>query len=389
MAATAPKVIERIRMSALRRSLPLLVTTFINRCGTIGLSLLPMLLVEKGFSSGSSAAVMTGVKTGLLVGTYLGGVLSDRVGMKWSLVASFFLSGVGLGFLPFGSTVLWIGFWAVVTQFGQALFYSPARLLVVELVPPEEQQESMGWLKTTNNLGNIFSYVLGTLFAGLGVTLLILFDSVTSLTACIVGAWLLPNPTKHEPGAKKQGGEATGTWKTFVMCTLTVAGFYFLFDLFMVSTSARCRALFGQEGLRIFSEAMVLNTVLCTAFVVVAARRLNNPRVVFPVSILLSAIAMLLVAHDVKQKAVILVATLIITVAEILFTALAQFVLIRATPASGSQGAIYGFSLLVQSAARVVGSALAFPMIVNGDHPMTFVGVSAAAILVVSFMARP
>jgi MFS family permease len=375
--------------STFRQSFPLLATTFINRCGTIGLSLLPMLLVAKNVPDAGASTVLVAVKVALLAGTYLGGWASDRVGMKRSVLLSFLLSGIGLAFLPFADSLLWLGVWAVLAQLGQALFYSPARILVVELVPPEKQQESIGWLKTANNLGNILSYVFGALFSAWGMTALILFDSITSLAAAGVGAKLLPNLGKHGAAASKAGpGAPRGSWVVFVLATLTVAGFYFFYDLFMVATSARCQVLFGDEGLRLFSEAMVINTVLCTLFVVLAARYAHNAGLVFPLSIVLIAAGTALTAWDVRARLVIFLAMFLTSVAEILFTSLAQFVIIRSTPATANQGVIYGTSLVVQSLARILGAAVAFPMVVHNANPLPFIAVCAAVLLAVSFLAR-
>ena len=167
-----------------------------------------MLLVEKQISSGSSSAIMTAVKVALVVGTYLGGLASDRVGMRASLVLSFLLAGVGMGFLPFSGTLEWMCVWAIIAQLGQALFYSPARLLIVEVVAPEGHQESMGWLRTANNLGLIVSFSIGTLFARWGITFLMLFDSITSLFAAGVGGRMLPHVPRKTKAEVKERREA-------------------------------------------------------------------------------------------------------------------------------------------------------------------------------------
>ena len=66
-------------MSTFRRSLPLITTSFINKTGTIGLSLVPMILVERHLSAGQSSLVMTLIKASTLGGTLLGGLSSDRL----------------------------------------------------------------------------------------------------------------------------------------------------------------------------------------------------------------------------------------------------------------------------------------------------------------------
>jgi predicted MFS family arabinose efflux permease len=371
--------------TTLRRSAPLLVTAFINRCGTIGLSLLPMLLVEKQLSSASASMVMTVVKVALLVGTLAGGWACDRLGMKRSLLISFGLAGLGLGMLPLGDTTVWICAFAVIGQLGQALFYSPARVMVVELVPPAQQQESIGWLKTANNLGNIVSFAIGAICFHWGVLVLMLFDSLTSLAAAGVGAKVLPDLGRKAAKRPEAGG---GTWSLFVLCTLAVAGFFFFYELFMVATAAKCRIVYGDEGLRLFSEAMIVNTVLCTGLAVVAAKALRRPAIVFPAGIALVAIGTYL-ATGVAGKPVIFAGVLIISLGEIAFTALAQFVIIRSTPRTARPGLVYSMSLVVQSLGRIVGATLAFPMVVHADHPLPFLATCAVILVALSIVARP
>jgi hypothetical protein len=63
---------------AFRQCRPVLLTTFTNRVGSIGLSLVPILLVHKGVTTGQGAFVLSTMKATILAGTLAGGALSDR-----------------------------------------------------------------------------------------------------------------------------------------------------------------------------------------------------------------------------------------------------------------------------------------------------------------------
>ena len=134
---------------------------------------------------------------------------------------------------------------------------------------------------------------------------------------------------------------------------------------------------------------MVLNTVLCSIFAVFAARSIRNPNVVFPLGIILVASGAAIVTAGLDSKWIIFIGVSVFSFGEIIFTALAQFVLIRTTPASEDQGSLYGLSLVVQSMGRILGAALAFPLVVHGSHPVTFILLSASLVLLLSFLARP
>jgi hypothetical protein len=171
----------------------------------------------------------------------------------------------------------------------------------------------------------------------------------------------------------------------FIAVTLTVAGFSGLLDLFAISAAASCRLRFGAEGLRVFSEAMIVNVVLCTAFAVLAARWLRSASVVFPLGIILVTGAIGLIACGGPSKTLVFLAVLVMTIGEIAFTALAQFAVMRSTPGgTKNQASIYGASLAVQSLGRIAGAAVAFPIVVHGEHPLRFLGACAAVALALS-----
>ncbi|MGZ3741733.1 MAG: hypothetical protein ACXVB9_20320, partial [Bdellovibrionota bacterium] len=90
-----------ISSPAFRRSLPVTLTSFINKAGTIGLSIVPVILVEHHLSAGESASVMGAIKAAGLVGVLLGGRLCDLWGLRTTLLLSFLISGLGMLPLPF------------------------------------------------------------------------------------------------------------------------------------------------------------------------------------------------------------------------------------------------------------------------------------------------
>lgn len=377
-------------MSAFRASLPLVVTSFINKCGTIGLNLLPMILVERQISARDSSLVMTLVKVATVGGIFLGGWASDRLGMKKTILSSFIISAVALALMPFSPTILTLTITSVAASGAIGMFPAAARLLLVELVPFQLQQESMGWLRTALNFGQVVCYSIGTIFSRWGIIILFLFDSFTSLLAAGIGAKILPRQgvTQQQTSSTPSEEKPTAvSWNMFFLCAVIVAGYSFLYELYFVGAAAKYKLLFGDEALRIFSVIMLINTVLCSIFAVVAARSIKNPHFAFPVGIVLVAVGTVLAVSGTPSFPIICLGALVVTLGEIIFTALGMFMMIRMTPASKSRGSVYSFGMVIQHSGRILGAALAFPVIVHGSHPVPFIVGSAAVILLLISVA--
>lgn len=378
--------------SVFRRALPLLFTTFVNKCGAIGLSLLPMLLIERRVTDGDASLALGVVKTALVVGMFAGGFLSDRVGLKSTLIASFLLSGLGLGLLPSAETLLTVVVLAAAAQAGQSMFAGPSRLLVTGLVGLAGEREAIGWLRMALNCGSIVSFSIGAALTSSALYSLMLLDSVTSLAAAAVGLRLLPDDERPFESARAKGEAAfpaRASWGLFGLCAFVAFGFSFLYDLYIVSASAQFRDRFGEDGLKLFSQVMVANTVLCTAFSVVASRALRDPASAFPAGLILVAAGAALGLSSADSRALIFAGALLFTVGEIVFAALSGFVLLRVTPHSPRRGSAFGAALVVQSLGRIAGSAAAFPMVVHGSHPTAFVLGAATVFVAASLVAGP
>lgn len=363
-------------MQAFRASLPLTGTSFVNKVGTIGLSLLPVLLVEREVGIGQASLIMGLTKAMALVASFLGGIASDRLGMKKVLLASFGLSAVGLFGMASLKSVILLALFAMLAQLGNNLFHSPARLLLTEMVAKNQVKEAIAWLRTGNNAGQIVSYSIGSVFAALGTSLLIYFDAVTSLLAMLCGLKWLPEHKPAVVGAEQgQEGQEKAPWGTFIRCTLIVAGSSLIYEFFVSGAAAKYRIVFGPEGVRIFSLSMVINTVFCALFAVHAAKIFKNPARVLPLGICLemlgAALALEAARVDVgfSTRALIYGGMFLNTLGEIVFASLSQVVILQALPKTHAQGSVYGFAIMVQMTGRIIGGALAIPMIAYGTRP--------------------
>lgn len=265
-----------LRSPVFRQSRPVLLTTFTNKVGSIGLSLITILLVERGVSTGEGTLVLGTLKGTMLIGTLAGGALSDRLGSRTLVLAALLMSASGLGFLPFQTSLWLILLFGVLAQFAEALMNVVQRILLMDQVELVHQKEALGWMRMISNFAQIFSFSIAAIGSGLGVMPLMLFDSFTSLSAFLMGRVVLPvRPASRAKGRGLGGAPAVGgaaAKNAFFRCAVVLMGWSFFYELFLEGGAGRLEILHPGQGLHRFSTMMILNTVLCAAFAVKAVR---------------------------------------------------------------------------------------------------------------------
>jgi MFS family permease len=357
-------------MTAFRSGFPITLTSFVNRTGSIGLSLLPMILIDLHTDSARAALVMGTVKAALVVGSLLGGWASDRFDVRLVYLVSFGLPAIGLGVMPLTHYVWVIAFGAILAQLGNTFYNPTARLLILRLIKASEQQEALGWLRTGNNAGLVVSSLIGMCLASLGTGVLILFDSFTSFVALLLGRKLIPqiDVDKHEP-ATPSDSSPSSEWRLFLSLCSLLCIFGFIYELFMVGISAKLRIIFGAEGLRIFSAILAANTILCTLLSVPASKYIRRADIALPAGLILLLTGAAIGLYHPERLLFVFIGLLLLTVGEIVFNSLSLFLLMKFTPQGRRQGTLFGSASTLISIARMVAASLAFPLVVYGQNP--------------------
>jgi MFS family permease len=354
--------------SAFEQSRPLLLTSFTNKMGSIGLSLIAILLVDKGVTTAQGSFVLAALKAMIVTGTLVGGALSDRVGPRTLVLAAFLLSAVGLGGLPFGGTVAVILAFGLLAQFAESVINVGQRLLLTQEVSEENHKEALGWLRMVNNAAQIVTFSVAALASRLGVAPLMLLDASTSLGAFILGRRLLsPDEGPAErPDAPKPGG-APASKVVFFGCALVFLGWSLFYELFVEGISGRLEALHPGEGLRRFSLIMILNTVLCAALAVRATKAFPRSFTAIAGGLALTACGILAAAWRTSSMAWVFFGMGLLTAGELMLGAVAQYTLIRLAPGGRNSGTYYSFGLTFMQCGRILGAAGAFPLLVHAQ----------------------
>jgi len=361
---------------------PLVLTSFINKSGTIGLSLLPMLLIEKNLSVAESSLIMGAVKASLFIGHIMGGVGSDRIGLRFTVNTSFFICGLGLVLLPFADSAWLILVCGVFAQAGTAMFTSASRILLSELVAKTSFQSALAWLRSANNLAQVISSLVASLFASMGLKFLFLFDATTSFIALIFGAKWMPSSQTHKKETnqpklfsilKDPNFWKLSQTKRYFLIIGMLSFFFIIYDLAYLGVSAKCKILWGNDGIRYFTYFNLINTTFCGLLAIPATRIFQDVRKAFPLGFILVAAGGAL-ALNTESLWQILIGGFLFSLGELVFSTLSQFTMIEETPPY-AKGTFYGFSLVLQSAGRVVGSAMIFPFVIADNYSLSIIPI--------------
>ena len=160
----------------------LLAGVVVNRLATFIIPFLTLVLTrDHGFSAAGAGAVILAYGAGTLLSLLLGGLLTDALGRRRTILLSLFLAGgiaVILGFveetIPFVSLLMAYGF--------VSDLYRPAVASVIgDLLRPERRAQGYAALRTAVNLGWAVGLSLGGILADLGPRILFLGDGATTL----------------------------------------------------------------------------------------------------------------------------------------------------------------------------------------------------------------
>lgn len=264
----------------------LALVILINRAGTMVLPFLTLYLTKaRDFTLTEAGLVMSSFGAGSLLGVYIGGWLTDRIG--YYRVQQITLGGSGLLFFA----LPWVeGFGPMCAMFFAlsvvADAYRPAnQVAVAHFSRPENRARSFGLNRLAVNLGFSLGPVLGgLLIATLGYRWLFVIDGLTSISAAVIFSLLLP--AVHQlAGSRSTDGAAgaappvrgpsayrNGQYLLFVVAVmLSAIGFMQVFSTMPVFLEGELGYSEGQVGMLIAFNGLLI--VLCEMPLVHAAER--------------------------------------------------------------------------------------------------------------------
>jgi len=163
----------------------LALITFINRAGTMVLPFLSLYLTEDlHLTLGQVGWIMTSFGVGSLIGSYLGGKLTDRFGFYKVMIVSLLLTGFLFIGLQYVNSFLGFAIGIFLTMMVADTFRPAMFVSLKAYSKPENQTRSLTLIRLAINLGFSFGPFLGgVIIATLGYSGLFWIDGITCISA--------------------------------------------------------------------------------------------------------------------------------------------------------------------------------------------------------------
>ena len=193
----------------------LLSGVFINQLGAFVQTFLVLYLTARGQSYTHAGLALTGYSAGAVLGTLLGGELTERFGARATIGGSMAASGVLVGLIPwlsgpsmFSALLVAVAATGLATQ-----AYRPAAAVMLsELMPTDSQVMGFSMMRIALNLGAAVSPLIAAGLILVDWNLLFWLDSATALAYSALALWLLPRvqtpASAPAPGASAEPGPA-------------------------------------------------------------------------------------------------------------------------------------------------------------------------------------
>jgi predicted MFS family arabinose efflux permease len=169
----------------------LAIITFINRAGTMVLPFLSKYLKENlDFTYGQVGWIMVAFGLGSMLGSWLGGKLSDKIGFYKIMIFSLFTSGI-LFFILQYITSFWGLCFGMFTIMAIADMFRPAMFVSLSVyAKPENRVRALSLVRLSVNLGFAAGPTLGGLIIlGMGYQGLFWIDGSTCIIAILIFAF--------------------------------------------------------------------------------------------------------------------------------------------------------------------------------------------------------
>jgi MFS family permease len=190
-----------------------LAGVFVNRLAAFIQIFLVLFLTHRGFSAGQAGLALGTYGAGAVLGTIVGGSLSDRLSAR----AATLIGMVGSAALIV--SLIYIGYYplilvAVLLVSATAQFFRPAaQSLITEVTPPNQRVMVTAMYRLAVNLGTTAAPLLGLALVSVSYNLLFWGEALASLVYALIALRFLPRRTAMtEPAvADETAGPASGT----------------------------------------------------------------------------------------------------------------------------------------------------------------------------------
>ncbi|MFN8325261.1 MAG: MFS transporter [Flavobacteriaceae bacterium] len=267
----------------------LTLVTFINRAGTMVLPFLSKYLKEDlGFSYSQVGWIMVWFGVGSMLGSWLGGKLSDKIGFYKIMIFSLFTSGLAFFVLQYITSYYALcfsifGIMVIADMFRPAMFVS-----LSVYAKPENRTRALTLVRLAINLGFAAGPALGGLIImGIGYHGLFWVDGVTCIVAILI-FWIFVKEKKKEKSTdlhlQEEQRESVFKDKPFwiflLTCTITGILFFQLFTTIPLYHKEQFDLTEFQTGLLLTMNGLIIFFLEMPIVGYVERKKINKVKIV-------------------------------------------------------------------------------------------------------------
>lgn len=311
----------------------------INRSGSMVIPFMGVYLMQKlNFTLKEAGQITTIFGIGSIVGTYLGGWLSDKIGQYhvqfWSLV----IGGLGFWGLVFMETYVQVAIYIFIISIIVESLRPANSASVAQYSAPENLTRSYSLNRLAANLGYAVGPALGGLLANYDFRYLFFADGLTCIAAGLLFRfWFKPTQAKkkEEPKIEETGLSPYRDTKFLIAIALTalcVITFFQMFTVMPLYFKEECH--FSEQKIGILLGLNGLMVVLFEMLIVYkVGERIALMRMIsFGVIMLILAFIMVIIS---KNVLILVIAIAFFTFAEIfMFPYMNVFTVNRSSPSN-------------------------------------------------------
>ncbi|HEX8304790.1 MAG TPA: MFS transporter [Jatrophihabitans sp.] len=189
----------------------LLAGVFVSKLAGFIQIFLVLFLTSRGFSSGQAGLALGLYGAGAVVGTFVGGSMSDRLSARTATVISMLGSALLIvSIIYLDQYLLLLLAVLLVSAVGQ-LYRPAAQSLITELTPPNRLVMVTAMYRLSLNLGTTAAPLIGVALVSVSYDLLFWAEALAALIYCLIALRFLPRGSgQADPAAETAGAEPPG-----------------------------------------------------------------------------------------------------------------------------------------------------------------------------------
>jgi len=228
--------------------------TLINRAGTMVIPFLSLYLTEDlGFTLSNVGTIMTAFGLGSVLGSWLGGKLTDKIGYYKIMVFSLFVSGFMFIALQFLKDIFSLSLGIFILMIVADMFRPAMFVALSAYSKPENKTRSVTLIRLAINLGfSAGPAVGGLIIVGLGYGGLFWVDGITCIAATLLLIKVLnPKKTRIQDNIIVDNPYSAYKDKPFIIFLFALFLFGFIFLQYFSTMPLYYREIHGLSELQI------------------------------------------------------------------------------------------------------------------------------------------